>query len=427
MEDNVSEGIYVEFKREFPSPQSIAKSIASFSNTYGGYFFIGIAEEDITNIAQSQIGVDTNEYSQPKETIRNIARDHLDPTPDFSIRAIQREDYPDFVILILEIPKSNTAPHVRSDGKIYVRTGEASNPIEPATDRWSIDQLYERRNGWKETVNEYCSIDIEPRGSRPILELFCAPSTLGNPVCNDIIEDLERFETLVRDRSFEVPVTTGSGETVLKNGRDRHTRFESFRSTSEGVVAQAWIGQPSPNNHPTMFIFLSDGGLKIHHPVPTGNFESRIEEALNESVETPWRTVTMINGTLLLPQFYRMMKVYLNLLEEADWFTDTNRELELKAQFRSLAGTAVGFDYEQYYEYIENHGPPLNYEDLIEVPRYQTKNISSLELKDESNPSIFEFSAQLMEGLGLPYNRFIDLVRTENRPIGVFNEEGLTD
>lgn len=46
---------------------------------------------------------------------------------------------------------------------------------------------------------------------------------------------------------------------------------------------------------------------------------------------------------------------------------------------------------------------------------------------DESGPSIFEFSGRLMEGLGLPYPRFLEVVRSANRSIGVFHEEGVSE
>lgn len=422
-EENIAEGLYVEYKREFPSNSAVAKGIASFANTHGGYFFIGIADEDITNIAQAKIGIDTNDRRQPKEDIRNITHSHLDPTPNFTIRAIQHPNYPDFVILILEIPESRQAPHVQRNGKIYVRTGEASNPIEPETDRWSIDRLYQRRKEWKESVDDFCTLDFEDYRDRPIVELFCVPSTLGNPVCRDIVQDLDGFEDRTQERSFEVAVTTESGNTVLKQGKDSHTRFESWRSTSEGVVAQAWIGGVNVSLHPTMFLFLMDGGLKVHHPIPYGNFNSGVDDGFEEILDGRRRDLNVINGTLFLPQIYRMMNIYLNLLEDADWFADTNREIEMKARLRNLGGSALAFDYGEYIDYIDNHGLPLNYEDVVEVPRYGTLTVTNSELMDDADPSIFEFSSRLMEGLGLPYTRFLDLMRSAERPIGVFRNE----
>ena len=60
---DVAEGWYVEYKIAVPSPNSIAKSISSFANTYGGWLFYGVAEshdgrrEGIISLCQ-QIHVD---------------------------------------------------------------------------------------------------------------------------------------------------------------------------------------------------------------------------------------------------------------------------------------------------------------------------------------------------------------------------------
>ena len=40
----VPEGWYVEYKREVPSPKPLAKAVAAFANTYGGWLFLGIEE-----------------------------------------------------------------------------------------------------------------------------------------------------------------------------------------------------------------------------------------------------------------------------------------------------------------------------------------------------------------------------------------------
>ncbi|MBT3184600.1 MAG: ATP-binding protein [Nitrospina sp.] len=38
----LAEGWHVEYKREKTTPQKIAKSIASFANSHGGIYFLGI-------------------------------------------------------------------------------------------------------------------------------------------------------------------------------------------------------------------------------------------------------------------------------------------------------------------------------------------------------------------------------------------------
>jgi predicted HTH transcriptional regulator len=72
IDNEVTEGFYLEFKSNFQEPRKIAKSIASFANTYGGWYFIGVDDEETTNIARDIVGFDVTKYIQPKESIRQI-------------------------------------------------------------------------------------------------------------------------------------------------------------------------------------------------------------------------------------------------------------------------------------------------------------------------------------------------------------------
>ena len=41
----VAEGLYVEYKSTFQSNEKTARSIASFANSYGGWYIVGIEAE----------------------------------------------------------------------------------------------------------------------------------------------------------------------------------------------------------------------------------------------------------------------------------------------------------------------------------------------------------------------------------------------
>jgi|GEM_PF-7005316 len=146
-ENHVSEGYYVEYKRSIPGSQpgySVAKVIASFANTYGGWFFLGITES-FNNEAGAPIGISLSDYPQPKETIRQWVRTQVDPNPDFESHLVQNPEFEDFAVVVILVPESNHTPHILADGVIYRRSGEESNPIEPETERWVLDRLYEGR------------------------------------------------------------------------------------------------------------------------------------------------------------------------------------------------------------------------------------------------------------------------------------------
>jgi predicted HTH transcriptional regulator len=65
----VGEGWYIEYKSAVPDSKKIAKSIASFSNSYGGLYILGVESDKNTNCAVSFPGIDikidllTRQYS----------------------------------------------------------------------------------------------------------------------------------------------------------------------------------------------------------------------------------------------------------------------------------------------------------------------------------------------------------------------------
>ncbi|WP_256545442.1 AlbA family DNA-binding domain-containing protein [Halobellus inordinatus] len=144
--DGVSEGYYVEYKRQFPNQpeDTVAKIIASFANTYGGWLFLGVPEK-FNNEAASPIGIHLTEHDGLKETVRRWVKTRVDPVPDFDIQLVRNPEYTDWGVLIIEVPESRVPPHIMNDGVIYRRNGEESDPIEPETDRWQLDRLYENR------------------------------------------------------------------------------------------------------------------------------------------------------------------------------------------------------------------------------------------------------------------------------------------
>src|SRR5688500_3044857 len=79
---SVSEGYPVEFKRELPSAHKIAKSLASFANTHGGWFIVGVVTSE-HNVAREIRGFDLNAVPDPISVIRDAARVGVDPPPFF--------------------------------------------------------------------------------------------------------------------------------------------------------------------------------------------------------------------------------------------------------------------------------------------------------------------------------------------------------
>src|SRR5438876_12398434 len=76
--NEVAEGYYVEYKSTPPSKTKIGHSIASFANTYGGWYIIGV-RSDANNVASATDGFARSELPDPIATIRDVLKTHVDP------------------------------------------------------------------------------------------------------------------------------------------------------------------------------------------------------------------------------------------------------------------------------------------------------------------------------------------------------------
>lgn len=180
---NVQEGWYVEYKREIPSVRSIAKSISAFANTYGGWLFYGIAEANSGDRKAGDFpGIDNVGSSSAEVAIREAAAAHLSPAPFFQIRTLSGPSegtglHSGRSIVVVHIPQSTDAPHVHSDGRIFRRVGDASDPVAE-TDRHFLDLLWRRGEDRRRLLREKCR-SILPRHmrgkNRPQIELVFIP------------------------------------------------------------------------------------------------------------------------------------------------------------------------------------------------------------------------------------------------------------
>ena len=180
--NEVAEGFFVDYKEAFP--EKLYKYVASFANSHGGYVFIGIKEHSQKKIADAFDGVLLD--SDLSERARNIIHAHISPFPPVEITTIpllsgtERRG-----IVVIKVPESPVAPHVCSDGVVYVRNGDSS---EPAKDRFTLDRLYEKSRRMGDVLTERLSRTItfgriyrEKKWDDPILSTIRVLSALIYP------------------------------------------------------------------------------------------------------------------------------------------------------------------------------------------------------------------------------------------------------
>lgn len=146
----VSEGWYIEYKRELVNTRDIAKSISAMANTYGGWVFFGIVEKSKKEpVAGTFPGISVSELEPAKQQIRQSVYAHLNPICHFDVVALTGPSDAlglpkDQAVIVIHIPQSFDTPHIHSSGRIYRRIGDGSEP-EVETNRDALRELWLRR------------------------------------------------------------------------------------------------------------------------------------------------------------------------------------------------------------------------------------------------------------------------------------------
>jgi len=109
---------------------------------------IGIAENSETQTAGTFPGITEEDAQKLLIDLRNASKDVLNPEVYYETHLIRgpSEDLGlliDQVIVIVQIPAGADTPYIHSDGRIYRRVADSSNP-RPESDRFILDKLWAR-------------------------------------------------------------------------------------------------------------------------------------------------------------------------------------------------------------------------------------------------------------------------------------------
>lgn len=176
------EGLMLEFKRDLSSPEKIAREIAAFANTHGGYLLIGVDDD------RSIIGVES--YHEQDFFLQQAALELCDPPLEFKMEIIP---YNGREVLLVYFNESKNKPVyvLNEEGReVYVRLEDESVRASPerrellragqskqgVTFKYGNNEqkLFRYLNEYPSiTVNQYASLaDINrKRASRILIDL----------------------------------------------------------------------------------------------------------------------------------------------------------------------------------------------------------------------------------------------------------------
>lgn len=148
----VAEGYYVEYKRELPANLKIGRSVASLANTYGGWYIVGV-KTDGHNVATDVCGFDLAACPDPIAKVREVIKTHISPTPVFFAQVVTLAGGQ--AVLVIYVPEDQDTPFISSDGRIYRRIHDSSDPIAE-NDRHAVDRLVDRGRESQQAFGRFC-------------------------------------------------------------------------------------------------------------------------------------------------------------------------------------------------------------------------------------------------------------------------------
>lgn len=437
IDNSISESWYVEFKADIPKKTSkidgakIVKSISAFANTKGGWLFYGVQAND-KNIATNLCGIDFNEYKNISDQVSQIISSNIAPKPIYHFKTVPLQS--GNFVFVIKIEESPTPPYITSQGIIYQRENNESNPIK---DRYIIEKLTEKTDEYYESIERFCDIDYgETKGqadsNQSYLELYLFPLPYNDfHFENFFSTDFFRQVAVRFYQSVECVFENEKGE---KKNIPLNLGFNSIYSSQNSLIIRPLKDDNIIYKTTTAELFIN-GGLKFLIPlyefdlssVPKHYKDSPVIDYLRDTY-SPYETVKefnhfmhystkdeprevtrrketdfvrhikMIDGAEFIYVLLIIISKYRAILEDSKF--NLSSEIAFRARVTDTWRKFVFFDNSDYLEKIKLFNLPIAPKTDLEVPRFIKGNYYKLDLSEQT--SFFSIARTILDAIGLP-------------------------
>ncbi len=407
----VAEGWYVEFKSDFTSPKGVGHSIASFANTDGGWYIIGVEANKDTNEVEEIVGFELGKSKKPKDTISNIVRDHITPKPFFESKLVKVGEGRG--VLVIRIEQGSEPPYITNDGRIYQRVGEQSSPLE-IRDRYLLEKLFDRSRESKQRIENFCrNTLVMSKGQKEQNSCFLEIYLFFKPFNSFTFKDfLQKSFFLNMQKVLNEDVTIfGKDAKSIKGGisfNNIYTSFDSyilrhFQRPSAGIDVTLTIEIFRNGNAKFLIPFekLQPGIEGQSHVYEYSEYIGEFEDLIHYHIPNPQNLLNVVDA-------YKVFFIVSILFGKYIEFLKGHKipgSLYLRMRVSNCWRVLLYFDDEAYIHYIKEYGLPICQKESIEVPQFSEGHAIPIEVKSNSilNPIVF-----LFQFLGYPLSHQID-------------------
>lgn len=370
IEREVAEGYYVEYKGDFPVNSKIGNSVASFANTYGGWYIVGVATNK-HNVAIEICGFDLSTHHDPISKVREVIKSRIDPVPVFYPQLITLENGRG--VLVVYIPNNQETPFVTKDGRIYRRVSDSSDLV-PESNRYSIDRLVDNGRDITKQFERFC---IDNRGFSEAeeglgwLKVFISPYPLGLINKNKVVfaDDLEQFISLSQKRLHIM----GTGTASISG----NIPFNSCQPTHRSVILRQNMPTQAAYNSLSVELFVNGRAkffipIKYLHDIQSRDLEKIESQEVKETLENIWQEdeerhtghLRFLDVGQLWLQIATLFSYYLEWLKDEPLLDELKIAVIAEGVWRSVPF----FDDSKWAEHIKKFGLPVMLEKDIRIP-----------------------------------------------------------
>jgi hypothetical protein len=399
----IGEGWYIEYKSAIPDSKKIAKSIASFSNSYGGLYILGVESDKNTNCAVDFPGV-----AIKIDLIHDAVRGNLNPFPYFECYTIPLKNGNSVIIVTVE--EGFDPPCIHNDGRIYRRQESSSDPMYE-TNRYSIDQLYEKAKKYKEKLEDFRTIDYgfcKGDADNPYLICYVNPvriekrliNDFGNPEFHQKILDMFTKEFDISDQ---------------KMGRiNGKMMFDNIILFSESIILRNLSNGDIAYNRLTVELF-KNGSMKFMLPIQLANSNHpsivKIKEYLSGRIIEPSNIIKWAPiHDFMLP----IIGLFINYIRFLDNY-NYEGDLELVFEGRNIWRVCLFSEEDVYLDYVKKFSLPIVIKEHIQYPEkaFKIGIGSKTDVENSFIMFIYTILGIALYGFGMPITNVFDIFLTE--------------
>jgi len=390
IENDITEGWFIEYKGSFPKNKKIANSIASFANSEGGWYIVGI-EENKNEIDPFEIvGFDLETNKKPDDKITNIIKHNINPIPYFESKLVEIPG--NKVVLVVRVFEGYDTPYI-SNGSVYIRVDGTSEPIK---DRYQFEKLLEKKENFRKRVISFMdnTFSFDDYLEHPYLEFYVYVNNPKKVLFEDFFSE-DFFTDLKENFTSKVQLADDveiSASVIFDN---------IYGSVDSYIIRHVYNNNPMHTGL-TLELF-KQGHLKLIFPFNVydnislnSEYESLIYYDSFVSEYEDLRIIDLAESMLL---FQVILAQYKRLLEKFDCKYDIN----IKYKFNNFDSITPFMDSDEYMEFILENKLPINLKTSIDIP---TRGYSKCQFKD-FNP--LTFTIRIIEATGLP-RHLIDVI-----------------